>query len=119
MIKGKVIKMEKKTFEVKEGSRKGQKFDKIIFTCELVIDGDIKNYKFTCSPEYAKKYTNYCKLEKASDWLGKEISAVIAKRSYEDAEGKEQRTTYIKFMNLLVDGEPVIMPKNEQEGELF
>ena len=110
-MKGTLKKIELKEFTNKT---KGNKFTKVIVTvdCEKQ-NGDIVTLKGDMSPEYAKKYFAYCdKTTKES--IGEEVEVVTARRKYV-AEGVEKVYTYIKYMNFMKDGKPVIMPSEKKD----
>lgn len=110
-MKGTLRKIEKKEYKTREG----KKFNKVEFTCDIVVDdkGTIKTRKGSYSEEYARKYFKFCDVE-TKDVIGKHVECVLAKRAYTDGEGKERIIEFIRFMNILDEnGNAIIMPKEE------
>lgn len=88
-------------------------FDKICIDCDVVINekNEVKTYKSEMSPEYAKKYFNFCKLSSV-DAIGHPCEVTLRKRQYTNAAGEERTYTEIKYLNILgEDGKPIIMRK--------
>ena len=107
---GVLRKIEKKEFSTKDG----RKFTKIEFVVDVETDEKrriVKTLKGSYGEDYAKKYFAYCKV-KTKDLIGKEVECVVAKRSYDNAEGEKRYVEYIRFMNVLdKEGKAIIMPK--------
>lgn len=112
-MKAKLKKIERKEYKTKDGK---QKFSKIEFTCDVQVDakGTVKTLKGSYSEEFARKYFEYCNV-KTKDLIGETVEVVLAKRSYSNEKGEDRTVTFIKFLNVLKDGKPVIMPKAEGE----
>lgn len=111
-MKGKLKKIEVREFENKDK----KKFKKVCFEVDVVTDeerGYINTLRGSYSVEFAKKYFEYCDV-KTKDLIGKEVGVILAKRKYENAEGEERTTTFIKFLNVLDEnGEAILMPKDD------
>lgn len=118
-MKGKIKKIEKKTFEVKKGQNKGNKFAKILITCDVKNDkGEVSTLRADLSEEYAKKYFAFCNKTTAGV-IGEEVSVTLARRSYTNEDGEERTIRFIKYLNFLnADGEAIIMPKEDDNETL-
>jgi len=110
-MKGTLKKIELKEFTNKE---KGNKFSKIILTVDVEKqNGDIATYRGDMNPEYVKKYFKYCE-KTTKDAIGEEVDVVLARRKYV-ADNVEKIYTYVKYMNFVKDGKPIIMPSDKKE----
>ena len=116
-------KVEKKTFEVKQGKNKGNKFDKVEFSCDVIYGdkGQVKQLKGSYSMDFAKEYFEHCATitgKKMLDYIGTEVEVVTEKRTYERKEGGTGVFEYIKFLNILnpQDGKAILLPKDETDG---
>lgn len=118
-MEAKIVKIEKKSFEVKKGNNKGNKFSKIIITCDVKDDrGEIKTLKADLNEEYAKKYFAYCE-KTTKDAIGEKVGVTVSKRTYTNDEGEERTIRFIKYLNFLdKDGKAIIMPKENEEDAL-
>lgn len=110
-MEAKLKKIERKEYMTKDGKKK---FTKIEFTCDVQTDskGNIKTLKGSYSEDFARRYFAFCNVQ-TKDLVGEKVDVVLAKRSYQNEKGEERTTTFIKFLNVLKDGKPVIMPKDE------
>lgn len=110
-MKGTLKKIESKEFTNKT---KGNKFTKVIVTvdCEKK-NGDIVTLRGDMSPDYAKKYFEFCG-KKSKEAIGEKVEVVTARRKYV-ADGVEKVYTYIKYMNFLKDGKPIIMASDKKD----
>lgn len=109
-MKGKLKKIELKSFKTKDGKKS---FNKVEFTCDVAIDdkGTIKTLKGSYSEDFARKYFAYCGI-KTKDLIGKEVECIVSKRAYENDKGEERVVNFIRFLNVLdADGNAIIMPK--------
>lgn len=106
------------TYEVKKGDNKGKKFKKLNFEVEVTDKdtGEVRTYKGNMSEDYARKYFAYCETT-TKEQLGKEVEVRLATRKFETDEGEERKYTFIKYMNLIIEGEPVVMPKEDDASE--
>ena len=113
-MKGKLKKIELKTFKTKDGKKS---FNKVEFTCDVTIDdkGTIKTLKGSYSEDFARKYFAYCGI-KTKDLIGKEVECIVSKRAYENDKGEERVVNFIRFLNVLdADGNAIIMPKENAD----
>lgn len=113
-MKGKLKKIELKTYKTKDGKKS---FNKVEFTCDVNIDenGTIKTLKGSYSEDFARKYFSYCNV-KTKDLIGKEVECIVSKRAYENDKGEERVVNFIRFLNVLDGvGNPIIMPKDDAE----
>lgn len=112
-MRGKLLKVELKTCEVKKGENKGKKFKVLDFEVEVVLNeekGEVRTLRGSMSEEYARKYFKYCG-RSTREALGEEVEVITRKRKYEKG-GEERTITEVKFLNLLDDeGKAIIMPK--------
>lgn len=116
-MRGIVKKFELRTCETKD---KKNKFKLLEFVVDVKINdkGDIKTLKGSYGEEYARKYLAFCGV-KTKDLIGKEVEVSLAKREYEK-DGERRTINYIKYMNVLDEnGEPIYMPKDDEEGVDF
>ena len=109
-----------KTITKKEyKTKKGNKFTKIEFTCDVKMnkEGDIKTLRGSYNEDFARKYLSFCGIT-TKDLIGTEVEVVVAKKSYE-SEGKMVTYNYIKYFNVLdVEGKPIYLPKEEKETDI-
>ena len=115
-MKGIIKKIEKKDYKTSQG----KSFSKIVITCDVEVNdiGDIKTLKATYSPDFAKKYFEYCKIS-SKQAINKDVNVVVAKKNYEDNNGNSKTYSYIKFLNFLdEDGEPIIMLSDKKEEDI-
>lgn len=122
MAKGTIKKVEFKQFEAKSGDNKGRKFTKVIITVDVVTDaekGYVQSVKGSLSLDYAKRYFEYCGMTSKSA-IGKSVDARLQKRAYTAADGSVHTVTEARFINFLDEaGEPIIMPKEDEEKTPF
>ena len=104
-----------KNFKIRKVDTKdGKQFEMLDYTCDVQINdkGEIKTLKGSMSTEYARKYFAYCGV-KTTELINKTVDVVVSKRKYENANGEERTTTFIKYLNVLnTDGSPIVMPKD-------
>lgn len=114
-MKGTIKNIESVTREIKNGEKKGQKFSQIIITVDVEYDnGDVKTLKATMSTDYAVKYFKQCGVT-SSDLLGMECECTLAKRKFQTEDGEDRYYIYIKYLNLLEDGEKIILKDDKVE----
>lgn len=114
-MKGTIKNIESVTREIKNGERKGQKFSQIIITVDVEYDNDdVKTLKATMSTDYAVKYFKQCGVT-SSDLLGMECECTLAKRKFQTEDGEDRYYIYIKYLNLLEDGERIILKDDKVE----
>lgn len=88
-------------------------FDRICIDCDVVVNdkNEVKTYRSEMTPDYAKKYFNYCGLSSTAA-IGRPCEVTLRKRQYINAAGEERTYTEIKYLNILgEDGKPIIMRK--------
>lgn len=94
-------------------------FNKIVIEADVVFNdkGEVRTYKSEMSPEYAKKYFNYCGVS-SKQAIGMKCEVTLRRREYEK-DGEIRTFTEIKYLNLLDDesGKPIIMPKETSGSE--
>lgn len=114
-MKGKIKNIESVTREIKNGERKGQKFSQILITVDVEYDnGDVKTLKATMSTDYAVKYFKQCGVT-SSDLLGMECDCTLARRKFQTEDGEDRYYIYIKYLNLLEDGEKIMLKDDKVE----
>lgn len=114
-MKGKIKNIESVTREIKNGERKGQKFSQILITVDVEYDnGDVRTLKATMSTDYAVKYFKQCGVT-SSDLLGMECDCTLARRKFQTEDGEDRYYIYIKYLNLLEDGEKIMLKDDKVE----
>ena len=124
-MKGIFRKVEKKTFDIKNGKNKGQKFDKIEFTVDCIdAKGRVETLQGSYSMDFAKKYFAHVATihegKKMADFLGQEVEVVTEKKSYEKADKTTGVYKYIKYMNILdAEGKAIKLPFETTDANSF
>lgn len=117
-------KVEINEFTVKNDTakaKKGQKFKKLEFTCDVIFgDNQVRTLTGSYSMDFAKEYSAEVILKtgkKIVDHVGQVVDVVVAKKTYEKEDKSTGIYQFIQFLNILdAEGKPIKMPKKDSEG---
>jgi len=104
-----------------EKAKKGQKFKKLEFTCDVMYDkNQVRTLTGSYSMDFAKAYSAEVLLKtgkKIVDHIGQEVDVVVSKRAYDKDDGTKGVFSFVQFLNILdSEGNPIKMPKKDENG---